>query len=168
MEAQWALYSLIITSILTPIVVGSFQYLIRRKELLHAEERQDAVAVQAAEAARLLAERQDQAADKAAEAAELLLAANERVAQTAQSTNDKLDTIHTLVNSNMTAALQAEFDATVREEAMMQEVIELKRAAGREPSETAQAALITTRAKIAELSANLTTRLEQQTPKVSA
>ncbi len=137
MEAQWALYSLVITSILTPIVVGSFQYLIRRKELLHAEERQDAVAAQVAEAARLLTERQEEAADK-------------------------LDTIHALVNSNMTAALQAEFDATVREEAMMKEVIELKRALGREPSEIAQAALIATRAKIAELSTNLSARLGQQ------
>ncbi len=120
------------------------------------------VAEQAAEAASLLASRQDAAAAKAAEAARLLLAANERVAATSVVTNNKLDVIHTLVNSNMTAAMQAELDATIRELAMMQEVIDLKQASsGRPPGVEALAAIASTKLKIGELRAILKDRSTQ-------
>jgi alkanesulfonate monooxygenase SsuD/methylene tetrahydromethanopterin reductase-like flavin-dependent oxidoreductase (luciferase family) len=111
-----------------------------------------------------LAERlQDQAeraevARQAREAAKLLLEANKKVADTAERANEKLDEIHTLVNSNMTAAIQSEFDATTRELAMMLEVIELKRATGKEPSVETLAAVEATRAKIAELQSTLIER----------
>jgi cell division septation protein DedD len=72
--------------------------------------------------------------------------------------NTKLDTIHTLVNSNMTAAMQSEFDATVRELAMMLEVIELKKSGGLDPSVDAKAAVEITQLKIAELKAQLEDR----------
>jgi len=75
------------------------------------------------------------------------------------TTNTKLDTIHVLVNSNMTAAMQAELDATIRELAMMREVIALNRAAGREPSPEAAEALRNTQLKIDELKAQLEDRL---------
>jgi hypothetical protein len=61
--------------------------------------------------------RQDAVAEQAAKAAALLLAANERVAsQTAvadAATQGQLAQIHTLVNSNLTAAMDAELAATV-------------------------------------------------------
>lgn len=75
-------------------------------------------------------------------------------------TNSKLDVIHKLVNSNMTAALQAERDATVRELAMMQEVIDLKRVAGHEPSPEALEAIVATKSKISELETTLMDRLK--------
>jgi hypothetical protein len=105
--------------------------------------------------------RQDEVAARAAEAARLLLAANERVAETAAVTNGKLDVIHTLVNSNMTAAMQSEFDATTRELAMMREVIRLNKVAGTEPSVDALAAVTATEAKIAELDNQLVDRRKQ-------
>ncbi len=104
--------------------------------------------------------RQDAVAAQAAEAAKLLLAANERVAETTATTNAKLDVIHVLVNSSMTAAMQAELDATVRELAMMGEVIELKRANGHEPSIAALAAVKTTELRIGELKATLADRMK--------
>ena len=74
-----------------------------------------AVAEQAAEAARLLAARQDAAAAAAETTARLLLAANERVASAAREANTqttgKLDQIHELVNSTLTAAMTAELVA---------------------------------------------------------
>jgi hypothetical protein len=105
--------------------------------------------------------RQDAVAEKAAEAAKLLLAANERVAKTAAETNGKLDVIHTLVNSNMTAAMQAELDATSRELVSLREITALKQAAGLEPTPAALAAVQATEAKIAELTAALRDRLAQ-------
>src|SRR5512140_1941118 len=71
-------------------------------------------------------ERQDEVARKAADAADALLEAN-------KTTNSKLEVIHTLVNSNMTAAMQAELDATERELALMKSVVELHRVAGKAP-----------------------------------
>jgi hypothetical protein len=105
--------------------------------------------------------RQDAVAIQVAETAQLLLEANERVARTASAASGKLDVIHTLVNSNMTSALRAELDATVRELAMMREVVALHQAAGREPSKDTLTAIKTTQHKVDELTANLTDRLEQ-------
>lgn len=97
------------------------------------------------------------------EVARKLLIANERVANSTLLTNNKLDVIHTLVNSNMTAAMQSELDATVRELAMMREVIGLNRNAGREPTELTLAAINVTEDRVNELKAQLQTRLEQTT-----
>lgn len=80
----------------------------------------------------------------------------------AAKTNGKLDVIHTLVNSQLTAAMQSELDAIVRELAMMLEVIELKKAAGFEPTPDALAALAAAQAKIAELTAALEDRAKAQ------
>ena len=74
----------------------------------------------------------------------------------------KLNEIHVLVNSNMTASMQAELDATQRELAMMHEVIDLKRVNGHEPTPVALEAIIFTEAKIADLRARLNDRLAPQ------
>jgi hypothetical protein len=65
--------------------------------------------------------------------------------------NGKLEVIHTLVNSNMTAALKAEYDGAVREVMLMREL-------GRPASVIADADT-----KIAELRAVLEDRLRQTT-----
>jgi len=143
-------------------------WLLSRTERIHHEDReadwarQDQVAAKAEKAAADLAKSQKMIADKAAEAAELLLANNERVARTQQETNGKLDVIHTLVNSNMTAAMQSEFDAVARELAMMREVAALKQAAGQEPSPETLAAISATEAKLHELDAALADRAKAQ------
>jgi hypothetical protein len=128
---------------------------------------QQEVARQAAKAAELLLKRQDESdrsqqevAKQAAEAARLLLANNERVAETQEQTNGKLDVIHVLVNSTLTAALQGEMDATVREVTLMKEVLALNRAAGREPSVEALAAIDVASTKIEDLRMALADRIE--------
>ncbi len=73
-------------------------------------------------------------------------------------TDDKIDSIHFLVNSNMTAAMQAELDATRREVALMFEVIELKKASGKQPTAEVLAAITATKNRIAELQASLVDR----------
>jgi hypothetical protein len=127
---------------------------IRREEKEQEYARLDLVAAKAE------ATRQEQAS-RTEEAAALLLASNLEVANTAKITNGKLDVIHTLVNSSLTGAMQSEADAVARELAMMLEVVELKRAAGKEPTEEVLAAIDATKAKIAELHAKLADRLKQ-------
>jgi hypothetical protein len=155
-----------VCSTVGPALIAIVQSINKRKEKDQDYAREDAVALQAAEAAKLLVERQDAIAAKTAETARLLAVNTRAVTETAhaaaevaQRTNDKLDVIHVLVNSNMTAAMQAELDATLREAAMIQEVIELKKAAGSEPTVETLAALESARNKIGELGSALKDRL---------
>lgn len=134
---------------------------IRKEERVESEARQDEVAAKAAEAAQRLIDRQDTLAHQADAAAKLLAENTAKVAESAKITSDKLDVIHLLVNSNMTAAMQAEFDATTRELAMMHEVVELKKATGQQPSVLALAAIDATNARLIELRATLDDRLRQ-------
>lgn len=120
----------------------------RREERLEDYKRQDVVAQR-------LTDRQDAAARQSAETAKLLLAANERVARDTAATNGKLDVIHTLVNSTLSAALQAELDATVRELTWM------RRASGTRPGAEERATIEATELRIQELRAVLLDRLEQ-------
>jgi hypothetical protein len=106
--------------------------------------------------------RQDAVAAQAAEAARLLLESNEKAAEGVSETNQKLDVIHTLVNSNMTAAMESELGALTRELAMMREVIGLKEAAGRKPTPEALKEIERGRDKIAEVQAMLEDRRKQQ------
>ena len=128
--------------------------------------RLDLVAERAEHAADLLAERQDDAAEAAAVAARDLVAANAEVAavaaRAAEAVGDKLDVIHTLVNSSLTAAVQSELDATIRELAMMHEVIELRREAGKPRSPEREDAVAATEARIVEVRLQLDERARQQ------
>jgi hypothetical protein len=72
-----------------------------------------------------------------------------------------LRVIHILVNSNLTAVMQAEYDGLVRELVMMEEMVDLKRAAGHEPSKLALDAIEQTKGKIEELKTTLTERQEK-------
>lgn len=148
----------VFASITAPLILAHRTERMHREDRLADYERQDKVARAAERTAVDLIASQKRIADQAAEAAALLLAANERVARTAQVTNGKLDVIHTLVNSNMTAAMQSEYDATVRELAMMREVLALKQAAGGSPGAEALTAITATEVKLAELAAALEDR----------
>lgn len=72
------------------------------------------------------------------------------------------DEIHVLVNSNLTERMRAELDATVRELVALREIMELKRAAGQEPTADALRVITATVATIAEMRAVLSDRLEIQ------
>lgn len=94
----------------------------------------------------------------AARAAEVAVQAKE----SADNTNEKLDVIHKLVNSQLSTALKNELEALVRERAMMTELIELKKANGLEPTATAAEAIATSQARITELRGIIKDRTEQQ------
>lgn len=74
----------------------------------------------------------------------------------------QLKTIHTLVNSDMTAARQAELDQVLVTLALLRKIATLDRVAGREPTEEDLAALDRTMERIGELRVLLADRLTQQ------
>lgn len=156
----------VLSTVFMPIFLAWMAYSQKRQDKIEEYARQDLVAARAEAAAKELLEsnkkiaaQTDQVATQAAEAAKLLLAANERVSQDTKLTNVKLDTIHGLVNSNMTAAMQAELDATMRERAVMQELMELKKGMGKEPTVDTLAALKSATDRTHELNTILADRL---------
>jgi hypothetical protein len=144
----------VIVSVIAPTVLGLLTNHQRRIEKREDWARQDQVA---AEARR----QQDEVAAQAQEAASLLLAQNAKVAASTEATQQKLDVIHILVNSNMTAAMQAELDATRRDLVSLREVARLNEEAGRPLSTEARTAINETAARIAKLDADLSDRLKQ-------
>jgi hypothetical protein len=122
-----------------PVIMSLVTYWVHRNETLRDYARQDEVAAK-------------------------LLVSNERVAATAKTasegTNSKLDMIHTLVNSQMTAALESELAATQRELAMMREVISLKSAAGHAPNIETLSEIKAIEGKVVELTSRLSDRFD--------
>lgn len=145
-----------------PLFLSELNSRQRRREKVEDYARQDKVASQAAEAARLLEERQNVTAARAAEVARKLLESNERVATESAAasaiTNGKLAQIHELVNSNLTAQMQEGHVSLVQQEILMREVIRLNREAGREPSTEAIAALAAVQVRINEIASQLQDR----------
>jgi hypothetical protein len=124
--------------------------------------RQNQVAKRAEEAAALLAEATARAAAKAEDARVALIASNETVAkiakEAAHSTDQKLDVIHRLVNSQLLVAMKAEFDSTVRLSVVLKELIAVNKAAGIAPTAESAELLATTDARIAELASQVQER----------
>lgn len=140
----------------------------RREEAsLRAEERREDWARQDLVADRLERRQQETAARahevaiQTQQAAELLLKNNAAVAATARAANTKLDVIHTLVNSNMTAALQDSLDSARANLATLRELIGVRVAQGEEPDEETRTALATLEDKVGRLAANLIDRIAQ-------
>jgi hypothetical protein len=127
----------------------------RRKDQAATWARDDEVAAQAAKAAELLLAAQQETIKRTNEVARHVAAATAK-------TDEKLDAIHTLVNSDMTAARQSELDQTRVTLVMLRKVVALDHAAGRAPSEQDVATIETTEARITELQAILMDRLAQQ------
>jgi hypothetical protein len=163
----------LIASVVGPGLLAFLTNRSRRAEKKEDWIRQDAVA---AEAKR----QQDEVANKASEAAELLLAAQERTIratdqvafvarQNASDTTIRLQelkegqtVIHTLVNSDMTAARQNERVATQALLMALRKVVRLDEDAGRQTSDEDKAIIETTETKIKELDQILADRAHQQ------
>jgi hypothetical protein len=125
-------------------------------------ERQDAVADQAAEAAKLLADAQERTIKRTDEVAR-------KVEESTLVTDAKLDDIqhlgeetHMLVNSNMTAAKQDRVDAMEAQLVSLNELTAMRQAVGQDPSSRAIATTKTLEAKIADAKAEIDERLEAQ------
>lgn len=84
------------------------------------------------------------------------------LAQTAAWTNEKLEVIHVLVNSQMTAAMRSEVESTTRELVSLREIIDLKQTAGRPPTPEAIAHVKATEVRLAEMNSKLADRMHDQ------
>jgi hypothetical protein len=73
----------------------------------------------------------------------------------------KIEQIHTLVNSNMTAAMENELEARRSNLILLEEAAQAKRMLGAEPSPEVLASIAATRIKISELSSQLNDRAKQ-------
>lgn len=102
--------------------------------------------------------REDEVAEKAAAVADTLIVSNERAARSAEQANGKLDVIHTLVNSNMTAAMEAQLVALQGQLVMMNRLAEIE-----DPTVDEAAAIKAVVSQIAELTASLRDRLAATT-----
>jgi hypothetical protein len=155
----------VFTSITAPLYLSHRTEKMHRDDLLEQYRREDLVAKRASAVAEaLLAQQQQTARDLAAAHADANCRTDEvarTAARTNASVNGKLDIIHQLVNSSMSAAMQSELDALETSLVMMKEVIDLKRTAGHEPTEEAIAAVQAAEAKIREARANIDDRLKQ-------
>ncbi len=135
----------------------------QRRERAEDFARQDRVAELAAETARKLQEAQqltiaktDEVAAVAASAAKLIETANR--ADVAE-THFQLSQIHTLVNSEMTAARQEALDQTRLTLMLMRKIADAARSAGQEVTVDELAAIERTEGRIIELEAVLSDRM---------
>lgn len=143
----------VIAAVVGPLLLSMLN---NRQALAREErsnERQDAVATKAAEAADLLAEAQAETIKKTDEVARV-------AAETTSVIGEKLGVIHDLVNSNVTALKQSELDGAKRELVMMQRLIDLPR--NGPPVVDDLATLEATRTRILDLESELATRQTQQ------
>lgn len=145
----------IFSSITAPLILSLMQGRQRRKDKEEDWERQDRLAKAAHETAILAA---NSLADSSKEIAAV---AREQF----EITDNKLDVIHQLVNSNLTAAMEGEMEALVGQRALMVEMLDLKATSGQpDVSPETKKVLYQIDLKIAELRIALADR-EIQTPK---
>jgi len=105
--------------------------------------------------------RQDAVAAQAAKAAELLRQNNQVVAETAAATRKQLSTIHALVNSTLTAAIQGRLDANKKGLSFLRRIIELNRAQNIEPDVATLAEIEVSEKEIVSLELDIADRLQQ-------
>jgi hypothetical protein len=100
-------------------------------------------------------------AQKAAGISQSNLEANQRIAASSEVTLGRVNSIHTLVNSDRTASLQGELDATAVSLLLLRKVIALNEAAGRPATPDDVGAVNATVARIATLRDTLANRIAQ-------
>lgn len=136
MTAVWVALIVALTSMTGPLLLARSTAKSRREEKAQDYAREDEVAA------------------RAAAVADTLIVSNERAARSAEQANGKLDVIHTLVNSNMTAAMEAQLVALQGQLVMMNRLAEIT-----DPTVDEAAAIKAVQAQIAELTASLKDRL---------
>ena len=80
--------------------------------------------------------------------------------QSAKVQEAKLDQIHTLVNNNMTAAMEDQLEARKSSLASLQEIVALRKESGASPNPDSVAAIESIKEKIGDLEAQLSDRLK--------
>jgi hypothetical protein len=142
------LYVAIVATVVSPSLLALMTNRARRKDKQLDWAREDVVAKKAEEAARLLVESNKEIADK--------------VEKASKNTDSQLRQIHTLVNSDMTAARMDQRDQTRLTLLATKKIIQLDRDAGRVPSPEDMDAIATAETQIRKLDAILADRAEQQ------
>jgi hypothetical protein len=160
----------IFSSLTAPLILQHRIERMHREDQKAQFDRDDALRARAEQVAATLKAQQDQQAEVARQVADRLQFAQaetirrtNEVAHTARETaaisNAKLDVIHGLVNSTMTAAMASELDALKASLAMMQEVLDLKQSMGHPPTDEVLNAITLTKAKIASLTGVISDRV---------
>lgn len=168
-DVLWTAIIIAVSTTGSPLLLSYFTNRRSHKDRVEDWARQDAVAQKAEDAATLLIESNRKMSAKTDETAALLLADNKKVATATATTIEKLDVIHTLVNSNMTASMQSELIAVKAQLVLIREVMTLNNAAGHTPSVDTLATEKAAQDKITELAAALHDRLKVQVqPAVAA
>jgi protein involved in sex pheromone biosynthesis len=101
--------------------------------------------------------------EKAEEAARLLQENNVVTKSRLDSLDAGVERVHTLVNSDKTAALQRDLDSAKEKLILLTEIVELKRAAGLNPHAETSGAIAETKRRISELGIELDDRHRQAT-----
>lgn len=135
----------------------------RRQEKLDEYRRQDEVAKRAEDVSNSLQASQNKLTKQNDDAAKLLLATNNKVDEHARVQEAKLEQIHTLVNSNLTAEMQDRLAALKLVLVSLEEILTLKQTAAPDahPAEETVATVAATKIKIAELSKQIEDRIVQ-------
>jgi len=147
----------VLAVVITPFIAGHYRRVERKEDWARQDEVADRLKV---------AQDATTAATQRVAAAQVIT--TERVAEVAVAVRDansitdgKLDQIHTLVNSNLTSAKEDQLDEAKIVLVSLEEIVDLKRNAGIEPSETAMLVIQAQRVKIAKLVAEVDDRLKQ-------
>lgn len=154
---DWQVIILALIGISSAPMMAMLTHSYRRADRAEDYRRQDEIAARV----RVVATRVDDVASdlsrvnrdvasKVAETAASLAASNHQITLQASVVNGKLDVIHTLVNSTLSAAIQAELDALICLLALM-----------KDPSGIDEAGIANTERRIAELKQTVSTRDEQ-------
>lgn len=94
-------------------------------------------------------------------AAELLLANNEQVAHVGEETQKQIKVVHSLLNSEKTAAKRESLDTNVSQLASLREIVDLKKTSGHQPTAEALAAIEALCTKIDVMKKELVEREKQ-------
>lgn len=148
-----ALALAVVCSIIAPVVIALVGN--RDRRLARSEDwaRQDVIAERAQQYADAQAARQTLIAERVAEVAA-------EAEKTSKLQTARLEQIHTLVNSNLTAALQDQLDTRKENLVLLRESMAVKQYSGIAPSLETLAVIETASARIAELEAQMKDRLK--------
>jgi hypothetical protein len=139
--AAWgSLAGVILVGFVLPIIRTAQDSRTRAAELRAANERAD-----------ILADRVEGVRKQAVVAADILKRNTEAQVTIAAGVNGKLDTIHGLVNSTLTAAMQAALGAKLGARVFLQRLVDAERAAGKTPEKEDIDALATLDTEIADM-----------------
>lgn len=164
-----------LSAFLSPVALVFLNNRSRRQEKEEDYARQDDVAEKAAttaarllESQRVLVEKATEATAVADEAARVLRINTAKAAEAAKATSDKLvevantaNVIHTLVNSTLTAAKQAEYNATASKLASLQAVAAMRKQFSLTVDEGAVVEIEDTKKMLTQLGADLADRAKQ-------